>query len=421
VVRVVDVGLGGRSDPEILEWAAREGRVVVSRDRATLSAEAVRRIEGGKPMPGLTLLRRGVGVGRILRTWSSSWLPRGPGSWRTPSCTCPSKFGENSRNASAGPCGATLGSGGSQSVPALPKVYGTSASAEVSVSRSQGSVSWTEVYTLESVSPDQVTVRSYGSASVTAAYTGPLPGTLCYDGSCRQAAPGRYTAPAEEVIRTWTDTYTWPCPWGQTGSVIVTERWRTVKYWTPREGGLSSRGTLRFTSATRDEMVDRTESNNCEPIDPSTPTQTPTAKPPGPVPPTPSLDLTTPPDLTRLLDTGPTRHTSSSPTRPLFPGLTTLPIPSLTTPSGLNPTRPLDLTTLPIPSLTTPSGPSPTNRGSSSSENNNDRGGGGLPLNPSGDFNPRTFPFGLRHEHFRSERPKPRYLLPLPWTLSTQL
>jgi predicted nuclease of predicted toxin-antitoxin system len=66
VVRVVDVGLGGRSDTEIPEWAAREGRVVVSRDRATLSAEAARRIEGGKPMPGLILLRRGVGVGRIL-------------------------------------------------------------------------------------------------------------------------------------------------------------------------------------------------------------------------------------------------------------------------------------------------------------------------------------------------------------------
>jgi hypothetical protein len=52
VVWVVDEGLGGR--------------VVVSRDRATLSAEAPRRIEGGKPMPGLILLRRGVSVGRIL-------------------------------------------------------------------------------------------------------------------------------------------------------------------------------------------------------------------------------------------------------------------------------------------------------------------------------------------------------------------
>jgi hypothetical protein len=39
VVRVVDVGLGGKPDLEVLKWAAREGRVVVSRDRATLSAD----------------------------------------------------------------------------------------------------------------------------------------------------------------------------------------------------------------------------------------------------------------------------------------------------------------------------------------------------------------------------------------------
>jgi len=80
-------------------------------------------------------------------------------------------------------------------------------------------------------------VRSYGSASVTAAYTGPLPGTLCYDGSCQQAAPGYYTAPAEQVINTWTRSYTESCPTGYTGSVTVTEEWQTVKYWTPSAGG----------------------------------------------------------------------------------------------------------------------------------------------------------------------------------------
>ncbi len=166
------------------------------------------------------------------------------------------------------------------SVPALPKVYGTSASAEVSVSRSQGSVSWTEIYTLQSVSPTpQVSVRSYGSASVTATYTGPLPGTLCYDGSCREAPPGYYAAPPREVIRTWTRTRTEGCPSGYTGSVTVTEEWETVKYWTPSEGGLSSRGTLRFTSATRDRMVDRRESRNCTPT--TTTTTTPTDPPPG--------------------------------------------------------------------------------------------------------------------------------------------
>jgi len=30
-MRVVDVGLGGKPDLKVLEWAAREGRVVVSR------------------------------------------------------------------------------------------------------------------------------------------------------------------------------------------------------------------------------------------------------------------------------------------------------------------------------------------------------------------------------------------------------
>ena len=66
MVRVVDVGLGGKPDLEVLEWAAREGRVVVSRDRATLSAEAARRVSEGRPTPGLILLRWGAGLGRIL-------------------------------------------------------------------------------------------------------------------------------------------------------------------------------------------------------------------------------------------------------------------------------------------------------------------------------------------------------------------
>ena len=38
VVRVQDVGLSGSSDPEILEWAAREGRVVITHDGAVVQA-----------------------------------------------------------------------------------------------------------------------------------------------------------------------------------------------------------------------------------------------------------------------------------------------------------------------------------------------------------------------------------------------
>ncbi|WP_022799499.1 hypothetical protein [Thermus islandicus] len=137
------------------------------------------------------------------------------------------------------------------------------------VSRSQGSVSWTGIYTLQSVSPAQATVRSYSSATVTATYTGPLPGTLCYDGSCRQAAPGYYAAPGDEVLATWTKTRTEDCPSDLKGTVTVTEYWRKLKTWSPSAGGLSSRGTLTFTSTTRDEMYDVQRERDCTPRDPS--------------------------------------------------------------------------------------------------------------------------------------------------------
>ena len=158
-------------------------------------------------------------------------------------------------------------------------------------------------------------MRSYGSASVTATYTGPLPGTLCYDTNCQQAAPGYYTAPAEEVIRTWTTSYPGSCPAGYTGSVTVTEQWRTVKYWTPSAGGLSSRGTLTFTSATRDEMVDRTGSRNCEPEPREPPSSTQT---------TPDTNTTDP--------SGTPTDPSGTPTEQPGPSTTEQPGPSTTDP-----------------------------------------------------------------------------------------
>jgi len=63
LVRVQDIGLAGADDPSILRWAAENGRVVMSHDRATLPAFAVQRIEAGQPMPGVFLFhdRRAIG------------------------------------------------------------------------------------------------------------------------------------------------------------------------------------------------------------------------------------------------------------------------------------------------------------------------------------------------------------------------
>jgi len=62
LVRVQDVGLAGASDPAILQWAARYGRVVLSHDVSTMSRYAYERVAAGLPMPGVFLVRESVAI-----------------------------------------------------------------------------------------------------------------------------------------------------------------------------------------------------------------------------------------------------------------------------------------------------------------------------------------------------------------------
>ncbi|MDZ4767265.1 MAG: DUF5615 family PIN-like protein [Chloroflexota bacterium] len=57
VLRVQDADLMSQSDPDILEWAAQAGRIVVSNDRATMIEFANERLRTNKPMPGLIITR----------------------------------------------------------------------------------------------------------------------------------------------------------------------------------------------------------------------------------------------------------------------------------------------------------------------------------------------------------------------------
>jgi hypothetical protein len=57
IVRVQDVGLMGSSDPEILEWAAQNGRILMTRDVETLTGYAYDRVRSGLPMPGVLEVR----------------------------------------------------------------------------------------------------------------------------------------------------------------------------------------------------------------------------------------------------------------------------------------------------------------------------------------------------------------------------
>jgi len=66
LMRAQDVGLRQTPDPIILEWAAREGRVVVSVDKKTLAADAWDRVARGLPMPGVAILRILLTIGHAI-------------------------------------------------------------------------------------------------------------------------------------------------------------------------------------------------------------------------------------------------------------------------------------------------------------------------------------------------------------------
>jgi len=55
-LRARDQGLRGCTDEEILEWAAGEGRLLVTHDARTMPRHAYDRVEGGIPMPGVLII-----------------------------------------------------------------------------------------------------------------------------------------------------------------------------------------------------------------------------------------------------------------------------------------------------------------------------------------------------------------------------
>ena len=66
VVRVQDVGLNATSDPDILEWAAVEGRILLTHDRDTMPHFAYSRVKAGQAMPGVFLVSDLMPIGQAI-------------------------------------------------------------------------------------------------------------------------------------------------------------------------------------------------------------------------------------------------------------------------------------------------------------------------------------------------------------------
>jgi predicted nuclease of predicted toxin-antitoxin system len=65
-LHVRDVGLAAAPDPAILEWAATQGRVLLTHDRRTIPPFAYSRLAAGQPMPGVFLVRDDMAVGQAI-------------------------------------------------------------------------------------------------------------------------------------------------------------------------------------------------------------------------------------------------------------------------------------------------------------------------------------------------------------------
>lgn len=66
IVRIQDVGLSGVDDPSVLEWAARERRIVMTHDVSTLVTLAFERHAAGLPMAGVFAARASGPIGATI-------------------------------------------------------------------------------------------------------------------------------------------------------------------------------------------------------------------------------------------------------------------------------------------------------------------------------------------------------------------
>ena len=65
-ITALQAGLDQTEDPEILAWAAEQGRIVVTHDRNTMPGHAYDRVKNAEPMVGIFVLARDIPVGRAI-------------------------------------------------------------------------------------------------------------------------------------------------------------------------------------------------------------------------------------------------------------------------------------------------------------------------------------------------------------------
>lgn len=66
IVGVREARRGGQPDPEVLAWAAEEGRVLLTHDVTTMTRHALDRVARGEPMPGVIAVHQRLPIGDVV-------------------------------------------------------------------------------------------------------------------------------------------------------------------------------------------------------------------------------------------------------------------------------------------------------------------------------------------------------------------
>jgi predicted nuclease of predicted toxin-antitoxin system len=81
IVQLRELSMERASDSEILEYAAGEGFIFVSHDVNTMSGHAYARVEAGRPMSGVFLVRQGDPMGPVIEDLRLIWAVSDAEDW----------------------------------------------------------------------------------------------------------------------------------------------------------------------------------------------------------------------------------------------------------------------------------------------------------------------------------------------------
>jgi hypothetical protein len=72
----------GAADPDILQWAEREGRILVTRDESTMKDHLADHLQAGRHSPGVFLIRKRSGLADVAYFLVAAAYASDPAEWQ---------------------------------------------------------------------------------------------------------------------------------------------------------------------------------------------------------------------------------------------------------------------------------------------------------------------------------------------------